>query len=280
MRTIPAKKIKDAVARLCVEANTVLRPDIRAALARAARIETNKKARSILKILLENAEIARSKKIGICQDTGMVIVDIELGQDVRVSGGGLNDAVNRGVIEGYKKGYFRESMVKDPLFRDGRLMAGPAALHVSIVPGRKIKITVSPKGFGSENKTRIKMFNPTESIGTVKAFILDTVRTAGPNACPPFVIGVGIGGTSETAAYLAKKALTRQVTARNPDARYQKLEQELLREINRSNIGPMGLGGKTTCLGVNIIQHPTHIAGLPVAVNVGCHATRSAGVTI
>ncbi|MDD5440423.1 MAG: fumarate hydratase [Candidatus Omnitrophica bacterium] len=276
MKTVSVRSIKDLVARLCVEANIILRPDIEAALRTGYRQEANKRSREILGMLLENSRLARTRKLALCQDTGMAVVYVDVGQGVRLTGGSLEHAVHQGVREGYRKGYFRESVVRDPLSRKGKLSGAPAVVHTSLVPGDKVTVTVSPKGFGSENKSRVKMFLPTDTTDTIKKFIVKTVEEAGPSACPPFVIGVGIGGTFEMACYLAKKSLLRPVTKRNRKPGLKKLEQALMRDINNLHIGPMGLGGKTTCLGVNILDYPTHIAGLPVAVNIGCHATRSA----
>jgi len=288
MRKIGALKIKKAAAELAKRANFFLRKDVLAALRHAYAAEKNKRAKNILKAILDNAAIAAKKKLAICQDTGMPCVFVELGQEVRVEGD-LNKAINSGIEEGYTKGYFRRSIIKDPLSR-GRSGYLPALIHIDIVPGNKLKLTVLPKGFGCENKAQLKMFNPTAKIEDVKKFIIDAVRSAGPDACPPYVVGVGIGGTADYAVYLAKKALlddiykdsNLQITDYgcefNPGS-LGKLE-DLPKEINRLNIGPMGLGGKNTVLAVNIHIYPTHIAGLPVAVNISCHALRSASVVL
>ena len=279
MRRINTNRIKNIVSELCISANTVLRKDIEKALRSGLKKETKKLARSILKILLDNALIAKREQLAICQDTGIVIVHIELGQGVRIIGGDLEKAVNEGVKEGYKRGCFRKSIISNPVLR-GKAKHGPAVIYIDIVKGNKVKITVSPKGFGSENKSKIKMLDPTDGIKEIKNFVLDTVKAAGPDACPPFIIGIGIGGSFEKAAMLAKKALLKPIDKKNAKPHLRKLEDEILKAINRLNIGPMGLVGKTTCLGVNIMDAPTHIAGLPVAVNVGCHATRSKTIII
>lgn len=276
MREVDTARIRDAVSELCLKANFELRKDILKALRSAVKHETEERARVILRSIIENAKIARSKRVAICQDTGMVYVHIDVGQDVALSGGSLRKAVNEGVREAYSKGYLRKSVVADPFLRDNTRTNEPAILSTDIVDGDRVKIEVSPKGFGSENKSQIKMFKPTASVEDVKKFIVDVVKAAGPDACPPLVLGVGIGGTFETAAALSKKALLRSVDTRNPKRHIAKIEKELMKEINALGIGPMGLGGRTTVLGVNIIEHPVHIAGLSVAVNVSCHATRSA----
>lgn len=280
MRKIKVSKIRDAVRDLCLEANFVLRKDIMAALKKALSKETDRRAWNFLKEIVENAWIAKAGRIAICQDTGMVSVFLEIGQGAALVGGDLEKAVNDGVGEAYKKGCLRKSVVADPLTRKNTGTNTPCVIHTAIVPGDKVKISVMPKGFGSENKSRKKMFRPTATIGDIKKFVLEVVREAGPDACPPYVIGIGIGGTFEKAGYLAKKALLRPVHKRNPKGHIGKFEEELLRGINALGIGPMGLGGRTTALGVNIMEYPTHIAGLPVAVNVSCHATRSAECVI
>lgn len=275
MREINASLVKKTVEELSISANIALRKDIETALKRAALNEKKKSAKGLLMILLENARIAKKDNLAICQDTGLVICDIEIGQDVRIVGGDLKKAVNSGVESGYKKGYFRRSCVHDPILRNRKPQAGPAIIYIDIVKGSRVRITVSPKGFGSENKTRIRMFDPTADRSEIIQFILDTVKEAGPDACPPFILGIGIGGTSDKAALLAKKALYRAIDRRNPKRHLARLETEIFKKANKLNIGPAGLGGMTTCLGVNILDAPTHIAGLPVAVNVGCHVTRS-----
>lgn len=277
MRIISASKIRDVVCDLSIQANLVLRKDILARLRTACLKEKNKRAKNILEAVIKNAKIAQREKLAICQDTGLPVVFLEIGQDVRVTGD-LKQAINNGVELGYKKGFLRNSIIKDPLLR-GKSGYQPAIIHIDIVKGNKLRITVLPKGFGCENKTQFKMFNPTAKIEEIKKFIIDAIKSAGPDACPPFVLGVGIGGTADYACLLAKKALLKQCTrapAHQSASSIKKLEKELLSEINALNIGPMGLGGKTTCLGVNIETYPTHIAGLPVAINISCHALRSA----
>jgi len=275
MRKINVSEIRKKISALCIKANVELRDDIKKALKKSIKREKTERSREILRVLLKNAEIAKRERIAICQDTGLAVVHIAVGQDVRIVGGDLKKAVNAGVKQGYVEGYFRRSVVLDPLARKKTPAAAPAVIYTEIVPGSKISVTVSPKGFGSENKSTLHMFLPTDSEARIKEFIIDTVKRAGPSACPPFILGIGIGGTFDKAAYLAKKALFRPIDKSNPKPEIRKLENALLKDINALNIGPMGLGGKTTCLGVNIIETPTHIAGLPVAVNVSCHATRS-----
>lgn len=278
MRKIDVGRIRKIVSELCIKANTELRKDVLFALKKAARLEKNKRARRILDILIKNASIAKREGLAICQDTGMACVYLEIGQDVKIAGGNLQKAVNDGVRLGYKKGYFRDSVV-DPLSRKNTKTNAPAVIHTKIAGGDKIKITVVPKGFGCENKNQIKMFKPTAALAQIKEFVLDVVRHAGPDACPPFVVGVGIGGTSEKAAELSKEALLTNLYAKRSTL-YAKLESALLKEINKLNIGPAGLGGKTTALAVSVLTYPTHIAGLPVAVSIGCHAMRSAKRTV
>ena len=272
MRIISAEKITAEVARLCLRANFVLRSDIVDALKRAYAQERNKKAKSALKAIIDNASIAQREKLAICQDTGMAVVFVEVGQDVTISGD-LKPAIQKGVKLGYKKGYLRNSIVADPL-APGSSGYAPAVIHTDIVRGQKIKITVLPKGFGCENKSQLKCFKPTAGWSEIKQFIIDTVKTAGADACPPYVVGIGIGGTADYASLLAKKALLRRL--KDKKTRVSGLEKELLSGINKLNIGPMGLGGRTTALAVHIETYPTHIAGLAVAVNISCHALRSA----
>ena len=276
MREISVQKIKEIVTDLCLKANYELRKDVLKALKVSLKKEKSTRAANMLKAIIENAKVAKKKRIAICQDTGFVSVYVELGSSVVLSGGDLTDAINKGVEEAYKKGYLRKSVVNSPFIRKNTLTNTPAIIHVDLVGGDRVKITVSPKGFGSENKSSIKMFKPTASWEQVKEFILDAVKKAGPDACPPVILGIGIGGTFDHAAYMAKKALLRHLGGRNPKRYLSILEKELIRSINALNIGPMGMGGKTTVLGVNIEEFPTHIAGLPVAVSVSCHATRSA----
>ncbi|MDP2913522.1 MAG: fumarate hydratase [Candidatus Omnitrophota bacterium] len=276
MREIDVSVIKDAVMELCLKANFELRSDVLKAIKAAFKKETGARARGILKSIIENARCAKSERLAICQDTGVVVAHIELGRGVALTGGDLKKAVNDGVEEAYRKGCLRKSVVDDPLLRNNTRTNTTCFMVTDIVEGDRVKITVSPKGFGSENKSMIKMFPPTAPVRAIKEFVLDVVKKAGPDACPPLIIGVGMGGTFETAALLSKKALLRPIDRRNPKKHIAKLERELLKEANALGIGPMGLGGKTTVLGVNVLGEPTHIAGLPVAVNVSCHATRSA----
>lgn len=273
MKTISANKIKSTIAELCIKANLVLREDISRALKTAYRSEKNKRARRILDAIIHNARVAEKENLAICQDTGLPVIFVELGQGVKISGE-LKTAINKGVELGYKKASLRNSVIKDPILR-GRSGYSPAVIHIDIIKGDKLKLTVLPKGFGCENKTRLKMFKPTAKIEEIKKFIIEAVKAAGPDACPPYIVGVGIGGTADYAGLLAKKALLKKLPTSN-----SQLPAELLREINKLNIGPMGLGGKTTALAVNITTYPTHIAGLPVAVNISCHALRSATKTI
>jgi fumarate hydratase subunit alpha len=276
MKIISANKIRDIISQLCIQANLVLRQDVLRCLQSATLKETDKRAKKILEAIIKNARIAKREKLAICQDTGMPVVFLEVGQDVKIVGD-LKKAVNQGVELGYKKGYLRNSVIGDPLSR-GNSKYSPVVMHIDIAKGNKLRITVLPKGFGCENKTQLKMFNPTAKLTEIKKFIIDAVKSAGSDACPPFVVGVGIGGTADYACYLAKKALLRKLTTHHsPLTTYiSKLEQDLLKEINRLNIGPMGLGGRTTALALNIETYSTHIAGLPVAVNISCHALRSA----
>lgn len=287
MRIITAEKIRDTVADLCVQANLYLRKDVLAALKSAYRTESNKTTRKILKAVIDNAAIAGNEKLAICQDTGLPVVFVELGQEIKIKGD-FKKAINEGVESGYKKASLRNSIVGDPLTRN-KSGYSPAVIHIDVVKGADLKLTVLPKGFGSENKTLLKMFKPTARLEEIKSFIIDAVKSAGPDACPPYVIGIGIGGTADYACVLAKKALLKKIgffpaISKSRVAKQlkeigdkDKLAKELLGEINRLNIGPMGLGGKTTALGVNIQAYPTHIAGLPVCVNISCHALRSAG---
>jgi fumarate hydratase subunit alpha len=273
---IDVRDITNAVARLCIEANTRLRPDIYKALKRSLGRENNQRARRILQALLDNADCARSLGVAVCQDTGLAYVFVQLGQEARITGGDLLQAINKGIEQGYKNGGLRNSVIAHPLKRRSRPKSSPGIVHIDMVKGRGIKISILPKGFGSENKSQARMFNPTAGIEQIKDFIITAAGEAGADACPPFIVGVGIGGGMDQAASLAKKALLRKIDRRNPDRLAAGLEKDLLRRINKLGIGPMGLGGKTTCLAVNILTSPTHIAGLPVAVNISCHALRSA----
>ena len=274
MRELDVSVVRDAVARLCVAANTRLPEDVKKAIDEFRSKEDWAIAKGVLENIVENYKIADSENVPICQDTGMACVFLEVGQEVHFVGGGLYDAVNAGVRRGYTEGYLRKSVVADPIRRGNTGDNTPAVVYTDIVPGDKVKITVGPKGFGSENMSAIKMLKPSDGLEGIKKFILDTVEAAGPNPCPPMVVGVGIGGTFDKAAYLAKKALMRPLDVRNPDSYYAELEIELLEKINALGIGPQGFGGLTTALGLNIEVLPTHIAGMPCAVNIGCHATR------
>jgi len=280
MRKVSAGAITELVSKLCIESNTRLRSDIRRAISSALRRETAGRAKKLLQMLLDNADSALKERIAICQDTGMAAVFAEIGQDVHVTGGPLEAAVNEGVRRGYKEGYFRKSVVASPLSRKNTGTNTPAILHTDIVPGNSFKIWVMAKGFGSENKSALKMFNPTVSEDEIIDFIISVAKEAGPDACPPFVVGVGIGGTFDYAAHLAKKSLLRKIDKKNKDPKLAALEKKLLEKLNKLDVGPMGLGGKTTALGVSILSVATHIAGLPVAVNISCHATRSAYGTL
>ncbi|MBD5588843.1 fumarate hydratase [Clostridium botulinum] len=274
MREISVNTIKKVVKKLCIEANYYLPKDVDDKIVQCREVETWNIAREVLQTIEENIHIARKENIPLCQDTGMACIFIEMGQDVHVIGGSLEDAVNEGVAEGYNEGYLRKSIVSDPIERINTGDNTPAAIYYNIVQGDKIKITVAPKGFGSENMSKIAMLKPADGLEGIKNFILDVVKEAGPNPCPPIVIGVGIGGTFDKCAYLSKKALLRSIDLRNKNKFYKDLEEELLEKINSLGIGPQGFGGKTTALAVNIETFPTHIAGLPVAVNVSCHVTR------
>ena len=274
MRELDVALVRDTVARLCVEANTKLPEDVKAAVRDFQNREDWAIARGVLDNIVENFTIAQGENVPICQDTGMACVFLEVGQEVHFVGGDLYEAIHEGVRRGYTEGYLRKSVVADPIRRGNTGDNTPAMIHTDIVPGDRVKITVGPKGFGSENMSAIKMLKPSDGLEGVKKFILDTVEAAGPNPCPPMVVGVGIGGTFEKAAYLAKKALMRPLDVRNSDPFYAELEGELLEKINALGIGPQGFGGLTTALGLNIEVLPTHIAGLPCAVNIGCHATR------
>lgn len=275
MREIKASKVTETVKRLCIESNYYLNKDIRDRFEEAKKKETFPAAQNILNILTENANIAAKNDMPMCQDTGMTVVFVEIGQDVHIDGS-LEDAINEGVRQGYIEGYLRKSVVKDPLRRVNTNDNTPAIIHYNIVPGDDFKIVVAPKGFGSENMSQLKMLKPSDGIEGVKDFVLKVVKEAGPNPCPPIVVGVGIGGNFETSAMLAKKALIRSTDVRNPDPYYAELEKELLEKINALGIGPQGFGGHTTALAVNVEVYATHIAGLPVAVNINCHATRHA----
>lgn len=273
MREIDSSLISEVVARLCIDANYHLPPDMKRQIISSSKEESWETASIILDQIIENFNIADENLQPICQDTGLACVFLSIGQDVHIKGN-LEDAVNEGVRKGYSKGYLRKSVVSDPLKRVNTGDNTPAMIYYDICPGDKIKITVAPKGFGSENMSQIKMLKPSDGIEGVKDFVIKVVEDAGPNPCPPIVVGVGIGGTFDKAAYLAKKALMRPVDQRNSELFYAELEEELLEKINALGIGPQGFGGRTTALAVNIEKFPTHIAGLPVAVNINCHVTR------
>ena len=276
MREIQASQITDVVEKLCIEANEHLPEDVKCAIKNCRACEDWEIAQGVLDKIIENYEIADTQCVPICQDTGMACVFLEIGQDVHITGGDLADAINEGVRRGYDKGYLRKSVVKDPLIRENTKDNTPAILHTKIVPGDKVKITIAPKGFGSENMSRIFMLKPADGIEGVKNAILAAVKDAGPNACPPMVVGVGIGGTFEKCALLAKQALTRPVNEHSDIPYVKEMEEEMLTKINHLGIGPGGLGGTTTALAVNINTYPTHIAGLPVAINICCHVNRHA----
>ena len=279
MKNIDAKVIEDTVARLCIEANLRLPPDVINAIESAEKAEPWDGAKRILSLLGDNVRIASEKTLPVCQDTGMACVFVELGQDVHIDGD-FEEAVNNGVRRGYGEGYLRKSVVCDPLRRVNTGDNTPALLTVKLTRGDKMRITVMPKGFGSENMSALKMLKPADGVEGVKNFVLDTVEKAGANPCPPIIVGVGIGGSFDKAAYLAKHALLRPVNEPNPDEYYAALESELLDKINALGIGPQGFGGKTTALAVLIEAMPTHVAGLPVAVNISCHATRRASASL
>ena len=276
MRTVDVNTLTQNIREMCIEANHFLSEDMKQAFTKAEQQEKAPLGKQILQQLQQNMEIAAQDMIPICQDTGMAVVFLEVGQDVHLVGGNVEDAVNEGVRQGYVDGYLRKSVVKDPIYRENTKDNTPAIIHYSIVPGDRVKITVAPKGFGSENMSRIFMLKPADGIEGVKNAILTAVKDAGPNACPPMVVGVGIGGTFEKCALMAKKALTRSVDEHSEIPYVRELEEELLQKINKSGIGPGGLGGSTTALAVNINTYPTHIAGLPVAVNICCHVNRHA----
>ena len=274
MREIAASQITDVVERLCIEACQYLPEDVKTAIRQCRKEEDWAIAQGVLDNIIENFEIAEREQVPICQDTGMACVFLEIGQDVHITGGGLREAVDEGVRRGYENGYLRKSVVKDPVRRGNTGDNTPAMLYTEIVPGEQIRVTVAPKGFGSENMSAVRMFKPSAGIEGIKDFILETVEAAGPNPCPPIVIGVGIGGTFDKAALLAKKALPRDLGSKNPDPYYAELEEEMLEKVNCLGIGPQGFGGRTTAIGLNIETLPTHIAGMPCAININCHVTR------
>ena len=274
MRTIDVRLLTETIKEMCIEANHVLSDDMVCALAAAKKQEKSALGRHILEQLEENLQIAGADMIPICQDTGMAVIFLEIGQDVHFEGGDLEAAINEGVKKGYVEGYLRKSVVKDPLIRENTGDNTPAVIHYEMKPGENVRITVAPKGFGSENMSRVFMLKPSDGIEGVKNAVLTAVQEAGPNACPPLVVGVGMGGTFEKCALMAKRALTRPVNERSSIPYIKQMEEELLHRINHSGIGPGGLGGSTTALAVNINTYPTHIAGLPVAVNICCHVNR------
>lgn len=280
MKKIHVSEITRNIKEMCIEANYYLSADMKSVLQKAVQEEESPLGGQILTQLQENLKIAREKQIPICQDTGMAVVFISVGQDVHIEGGSLEEAIHEGVRQGYTEGYLRKSVVKDPFYRENTKDNTPAVIHYSIVPGEEIKITVAPKGFGSENMSKIFMLKPADGIEGAKEAILSAVREAGPNACPPVVVGVGIGGTFEKAALLAKEALTREAGEHSPIAYVKEMEEELLEKINRLGIGPAGLGGTVTALAVNINTYATHIAGLPLAVNMCCHVNRHTSRTL
>ncbi len=274
MRSISVQEITKNIKEMCIEANYVLSEDVKSAIYQNQETESNQIGKQILSQLKENMDIAKNESIPICQDTGMAVIFMKIGQDVHFEGGNLEDAINEGIRQGYEEGYLRKSVVKDPVERVNTKDNTPGVIHYEIVSGDQVEITVSPKGFGSENMSRVCMLKPADGIEGIKDAILETVKLAGPNACPPVVVGVGIGGTFEKCALLAKKALTRELGSHNPIPYVRELEEEMLEKINNIGIGPAGLGGNTTALGINIETYPTHIAGLPVAINMCCHVNR------
>ena len=276
MRTIQVEEITSNIKEMCIEANHFLSPDMEEALKNATLSEKAPLGRQILSQLEENLKIAKEDMIPICQDTGMTVIFLEIGQDVHFTGGSLEEAVNEGVRQGYLEGFLRKSVVNDPLIRENTKDNTPAVIHYQIVAGEKVKITVAPKGFGSENMSRVFMLKPSDGMDGVKNAVITAVKEAGPNACPPMVVGVGIGGTFEKCAIMAKQALTREINVHSEIPYVMEMERDLLKIINQSGIGPGGLGGSTTALAVNINTYPTHIAGLPVAVNICCHVNRHA----
>ncbi len=274
MREINVLDITEAISKLCIDSNYYLGNDVRKRLEKAKNEESWPIAQDILNKIILNANIAQKENMPMCQDTGMTCVFVEIGQEVHIVGGSIEAAINEGIRQGYSKGFLRKSVVKDPLRRVNTGDNTPAIIYYNIIEGEKLSITVAPKGFGSENMSALKMLKPADGLQGVKDFVIETVKKAGPNPCPPIIVGVGIGGTFDKAAYLAKKAVVRSSDIRNEDEYYKNLEEELLEEINKLGIGPQGFGGRTTALAVNIETYPTHIAGLPVAVNINCHATR------
>jgi len=280
VRDLHVSAITDAVKKLCMEANVSLEPDVLLAFDRALGTERSPAGKQVLQILKDNAELARTKRIPYCQDTGMVVCFVELGQDVHVTGGGLEDAINEGVRQGYKEGYLRASIVRSPFDRVNTGDNTPAVIHTEVAPGATLKISIMAKGGGCENRSKYTMLTPAAGLPAVKDFIIECVKTAGPDACPPLILGVGIGGTFEKAAILSKKALFRELGSPNPDAMLDGLEKELLERANRLGIGPQGYGGDTTSLGIHVLSFPCHITSLPVAVTIECHAHRHKETTL
>ncbi|MFA7163950.1 MAG: fumarate hydratase [Eubacteriales bacterium] len=279
MRTISTDQIIEAVKDLCIDAACILNDDIREKIKEAKQQEESPFAKSILDQLLENARIAKEDRVPLCQDTGIAVVFLRLGQDVHITGGSLYAAIDEGVRRGYSQGYLRKSVL-DPLTRENTGDNSPAVIHTEIVDGDRLEITLAPKGFGSENMSKLAMLKPSDGIEGIKAFVLDTVIEAGANPCPPIIVGIGIGGTMDKAAYIAKRSLLRRLGEKNPDPQLAQLELELLGLVNSTGIGPQGLGGKTTALAVHIEAFPTHIAGLPVAINIQCHCARHRSISL
>lgn len=280
MKEINVSKITEVVKNMCIDSNYYLTHDVKEKIESAYKQEKWPMAKEILEKILTNIDIAKKEEMPICQDTGMACVFVEIGQDVHIIGGNLKDAINEGIRQGYNEGFLRKSVVKDPLDRINTMDNTPAIIYYDIVEGDKLKIKVAPKGFGSENMSQLKMLKPADGLEGIKDFVLKVVKEAGPNPCPPIVVGIGIGGTFDKAANLAKKALVRPLNEKNNNEFYANLEKELLKEVNELGIGPQGFGGKTTALAVNIETYPTHIAGLPVAVNINCHVTRHAEIEL
>lgn len=281
MREIEAQEISQSIAELCISATQVLSEDVKNAFSKAYIQESSILGKSIISQLIENAKIAQSKQIPICQDTGLCIVFVEIGQDVHIKGGLLGDAIQKGVAQGYTQGFLRKSIVNDPLFeRKNTQDNTPAVIHYDIVEGDQLKITLAPKGFGSENKSSLAMLTPAQGIDGLKDLFIQTLENAGPNSCPPLLVGIGVGGSMEKCAILAKKAAIREVGSHNSHPQYAQLEDELLEMANALGIGPQGLGGKVTAFGVNIEWYPTHIAGLPVAININCNAIRHKSIVL
>ncbi len=280
MRTIDYAQIVETVKDMCLTANSILPKDVEEAIEKAHEKEVSQVGKSVLSTMLENAEIAKERRMALCQDTGMVVVFADIGQDVHITGGLLTDAINEGVRQGYKEFYFRNSVVRDPLERVNTGDNTPAVVHVNLVEGDRLRLLLAPKGFGSENMSALKMLKPAEGVAGVKKFVIDTVTQAGGNPCPPIVIGVGIGGTMDKAALMAKRALFRPIGDRHPKPHIKELEEELLELVNKTGVGPQGFGGTQTALDVFVETYPTHIAGLPVAVNINCHVARHTEVVL